>query len=227
MHAQDSKFSFLSRFDGPGGRSEPRMYIGPGRREPRARTPDAGTAFMMRQTRSLPLLGVPAGFSDNLGNRLPAEKYCNLSCVYDADRSRGCLRSVKSDEERKRVPCHKSRRGWEPEDPPAPVARRPAGDVVIRKVGKRIIEDNANTKSNCDTVIWGRDLDGSAGLQTLTDKPLYESTSGHIPNIEKNPPYGVLPPVCKRTFGPEPPHEEWEGVKYTRPPELIHHQKNN
>lgn len=219
MQASDAKFSFHSRYDGPGGRSEPRMYVGPGRREPRVRTPDAGTAFMMSRPRSLPLIqyGVPAGFSHSLGNRLPAETHCNLSCVFDAERTRGKRLSVDNHEERKFYPSHRSRRGWEPEEPEITGPRRPAGDVVIRKVGKRIIEDNANTKSNCDTLIWGRDLDGSAGDIVLTDKPIYDKSSGHVPNIERNPPYGVLPPVAKRTFGPEPPHEEWEGVKYAKP----------
>lgn len=222
MQVFDSKFSFLQRYDGPGGRSEPRCYIGPGRKQPRVRTPDAGTAFMMSKTRSLPLIqhGVPAGFSGNLGNRLPAETYANLSCIYDAERTRGSRQRKENllGETRRKVPEHISRVGWEqPEEELPHIARRPAGDVPIRKVGKRMIEENANMMSNCDTCIWGRDLDGSAGQHQLSNTDVYASSAGHVPRGERNPPYGVAPPVCKRTFGPEPPHEIWESVKYERP----------
>merc|ERR1719326_522373 len=71
-----------------------------------------------------------------------------------------------------------------------PVIMLPAGSPPIPRSGKRQIPENANCMSNTDTVVWGRDLDGSSGQQTLMASKVNAGAAGHVPRAEKMPAWG-------------------------------------
>merc|ERR1740121_1046361 len=76
-----------------------------------------------------------------------------------------------------------------------------AGTKKHRKTGKRLVGENTNTLSHTDTLIWGRDIDGSDGILKQGDTALYRGAAGLNPKAENTPIFGDLPPSCARTFG--------------------------
>merc|ERR1719336_1982662 len=57
----------------------------------------------------------------------------------------------------------------------------PAGGKHTRIKGKRLVAENTNTLSHTDTLIWGRDLDGSDGVLRQGDTRLYAGAAGLNP----------------------------------------------
>jgi hypothetical protein len=75
-----------------------------------------------------------------------------------------------------------------------------------------------NMMSNVDTIVFGRDVDGSMGCdgsRAMGETPMYKGSAGLNPKVEHIPAWGELPPVCKRTFGADPTGG-WEAQGYER-----------
>jgi hypothetical protein len=159
---------------------------------------------------SLPGMSIPAGFSPILGNRLGLAAYANLSGRYQA----GVLA---------KPPCKAPRTPkakqiavddlWFPEkERLKPETLPPAGGLVERLRGKRLVPGNTGSMSNADTVIWGRDLDGSMNVPEVAPEP---GCAGRNMAKERMPAWGLLPPTAKRTFGGDD-DGDWDAVQYQR-----------
>lgn len=161
---------------------------------------------------SLPGMNVPAGFSPILGNRLGLAAYANLSGRYQArlDVKPPCPapRTPKSNQMAKLAV---DETWFPPKERMKPETLPPAGGLVERLRGKRMLPGNTAAHSNADTVIFGRDLDGS---MSVPDLPPEEGCAGRNMAKERMPAWGLLPPTAKRTFGDE--GEEWNAVGYQR-----------
>mmetsp|Transcript_88850 Transcript_88850/g.176681 ORF Transcript_88850/g.176681 Transcript_88850/m.176681 type:complete len:198 (+) Transcript_88850:77-670(+) len=187
--AHDSKFSFLAS----------RNKRGTGRESAE------GSVALPPRSQSLPELGVPAGFSNNLGNRLGLEGYANLRGPYNARRD---LQHFPNGGRYRDPPARSRALDLEEslfKEKLRPEAVPPAGNKIERKEGKRRISANTNYISHADTLIWGADFDGSDGLLRLTTSPVFAGRAGVNTRAEREPLYGHLPPVCRRTFGPDGP----------------------
>merc|ERR1719174_716646 len=92
----------------------------------------------------------------------------------------------------------------------------PAGNHVEKVKGKRLVEANTNNLSNVDTLIFGRDVDGSMGCRQQAHAPMYRGAAGLNAKWERTPAWGELPPVCRRTFGEDEAANDWEPVHYDR-----------
>jgi len=163
---------------------------------------------------SLPGLGIPAGHSPLLGNRLGLAAYANLSGRYVArfDVPPPCPAV------RHHAPEHVARLGesWAAPSRLKPETLPPAGGLVERLRGKQIICDNTNYLSTVDTLIFGRDVDGSNGARGMAGTDTYVGRAGQNPRVEREPSWGLTPPVCRRTFGEDPTADDWNQVQYQR-----------
>jgi len=160
-------------------------------------------------------MNIPAGFSPLLGNRLGLTAYATLNgrFVDRLDVSAPCPapRPNHPDRARRLEEFMMAPERVKPETLP------PAGGLVARVRGKKIIEDNTNYLSNVDTLIFGRDVDGSMGARCMAKTVTYAGRAGLDPKIERDPAWGQVPPVCKRTFGEDPYQQEWDaGTDYAR-----------
>mmetsp|Transcript_32443 Transcript_32443/g.55439 ORF Transcript_32443/g.55439 Transcript_32443/m.55439 type:complete len:84 (-) Transcript_32443:49-300(-) len=70
--------------------------------------------------------------------------------------------------------------------------------------------------SHTDTLIWGTDMDGSDGVLKQGNSVIYSQSAGLNAKAERTPIYGVQPPTCLRTFGPDGSSQSWEGSTYER-----------
>lgn len=208
----DSKLSFLCSHGGPGSRKG-HDYV-------------AASTYAPSPSRSqsLPQLGVPAGYSHSLGNRLGVQAYANLR------RPHGVRMDLKALE---------GGGAWKPKPPPTegiveeiqhgevlvrldPTSLPPAGRNITRKRGKRLVGDNTNVLSHVDSLIWGRDMDGSdgpVGVLSQVGSATYKGSAGVNAAAERTPIYGHLPPTCMRTFGEGGPTADWSdpnAPKYER-----------
>jgi len=200
--AHDTKFSFLSAHGPPGSRKQLNY------------TQESGTAPI--RARSLPQLGIPAGYSPALGNRLGLEAYANLRGPFAA-RLDAPLFGPNGGRHPNVKPPRKIRaEEWSMPERVRPENLPPAGMMKKRITGRRLVPENSNTLSHVDTLIWGRDVDGSDGLLKQADAQIYSGAAGLNAKAERTPAYGVCPPTCVRTFGPEGSPGDFEGVSYQR-----------
>eukprot|EP00933_Yihiella_yeosuensis_P066217 TRINITY_DN70382_c0_g1_i1.p1 TRINITY_DN70382_c0_g1~~TRINITY_DN70382_c0_g1_i1.p1 ORF type:complete len:195 (+),score=30.38 TRINITY_DN70382_c0_g1_i1:98-682(+) len=185
---QDTKFSFLNSMGGPGSR---KLHDQP-----------ATSNLTIARTRSLPQMGIAAGFSVPLGNKLGLNAYANLRAPHQARLDVPIHpRSAKAAQTR----AIKSEELWFAEERIRPETLQPAGKFVLRPSGKRMIAENTNTMSHTDSLIWNLDLDQNDGLLRQIDSPIYKGAAGLNAKAERTPVYGHLPPTTMRTFGEGPP----------------------
>lgn len=196
---QDSKFSFLGSHGGPGARF--------------ALHRPATQNIVPARCQSLPHLGIPAGHSLHLGNSLAHKTYASLGARYVA-RLDVSMPSVTTPlRPSQPAPVRKSEE-WAMPDRIRPEHQPPAGVKKERQRGKRLIDDNANNCSNVDMLVFGRDLDGSAGPRENAAMPA-SARAGVNAQRARLPPWGELPPTCHRTFGTTQT-DDWEAVTYER-----------
>lgn len=153
----------------------------------------------LRET-SLPLHGISSGFSPHLGNRLELQHYAELRGRWNArlDNPPHAPAPRKHVAETNKAKVETS---WMTPERMKPELQPPAGRIPIRQRGKRQFEDNANTKSHVDSLLFGMDLDGSDGMMNQTDSQLFGGRAGQNAIAERRSIYGDLPPTCHRTFG--------------------------
>mmetsp|Transcript_78389 Transcript_78389/g.217720 ORF Transcript_78389/g.217720 Transcript_78389/m.217720 type:complete len:213 (+) Transcript_78389:90-728(+) len=185
--ATDGRFSFAASHGGPGTRHGHNVTYEPKCAPPRAR--------------SLPGLGIPAGYSPSLGNGLGLHHYSDLRNAYEArldipppmspPRKPDVSATTRFLDVASQVPSR-----LRPETMPA------AGMKLDRIRGKRLVPENTNTLSHVDTLLFGRDVDGSDGVLKQTSSSIYKGAAGLNQKAERTPIYGDLPPHCARTFGP-------------------------
>lgn len=208
----DTKFSFLNSHCGPGGRRGHHVPVAMPLE--RSRSEPSVARFAPARGASLPGMGIPAGFSPVLGNKLGLAAYANLNGRYHAKMAvpppcsapcpKPAARMIKVQEE------------WVPPPRLRPETLPPAGGLKERIRGKRLIEDNTNTMSNVDTLIWGRDMDGSLGCRKMLHTQTYQGAAGSCAKTERLPAWGEVPPVCHRTFGEDALDDNWDQVHYER-----------
>lgn len=167
------------------------------------------------RAQSLPGMNIPAGYSQTLGNRLGLAAYANLNSKYSGrfDVPPPCKAP------RQRAPDHAMRveQRWDgSKERLKPETLPPAGGLVQRVRGKRMVDDNTNYLSNADTLIWGRDVDGSEGVRSMGNTRTYQGSAGLNPKVDREPAWGVEPPTCHRTFGENPHDDNWHQVQYER-----------
>jgi len=193
----DTKFSFLNAHSGPGARKGHHIVAATPLERSRS-DPSLGSGTVRGM--SIPGMGIPAGYSHILGNRLGLAAYANLSGKYvarmhvpppcPAPRPMPAAHKMKLEDT------------WLAPSRMKPETMPPAGGLVERIRGKRIIEDNTNYLSNADTLIFGRDVDGSlAHMRSMSGTETYSGSAGLNAKFEREPAWGVEPPVCRRTFG--------------------------
>lgn len=164
-------------------------------------------------------MGIPAGYSAVLGNRLGLRSYTDLNSIYNArlDCKAPCPAPRKKPTDRER----RVEETWQAPERLRPESLGPAGVLQPRIRGKRLVLDNMNYMSNVDTLLFGRDVDGSNGCRSMAHAPVYAGAAGLNAKFDRTPAWGELPPVCKRTFG-ETAHDPtlgdsgWESVGYAR-----------
>jgi len=163
---------------------------------------------------SLPGLGVPAGFSPYLGNRLGLAAYSNLSsrfvARFDAPPPAPAPRPIPAER------AMRLEETWQSAPRLPPETLSPAGGMVKRVRGKQLVADNTNNLSTVDTLIFGRDVDGSFGARTMGHTSTYAGRAGSNPKVENVPAWGKVPPVCRRTFGEDPYDDNWNQAQYQR-----------
>lgn len=205
--ALDTKFAFINAIAGPGARKGNNIPWSPPSKE---HMPGP------IRSHSLPKLNVPAGHSAILGNKLGLATYGNLSGKYHArfDVPPPCKAP------RQMSAHHKMKvDSWSEGQMPRlkPETLPPAGNKVERIKGKRLVMCNTNNSSNADTLIWGRDVDGSLGLPSHpSEDPFFNGSAGLYSNPRDRAPWGELPPTCKRTFGATDEENDWEAAHYER-----------
>jgi len=169
----------------------------------------------------MPGFAIPAGYSGFLGNRLGLRSYTDLNSIYNArlDVRPPCAAPRKKPADRElRV-----EETWLAPGRLKPETLPPAGGLNPRIRGKRLVLDNMNHMSNVDTLVFGRDVDGSMsdGSRSMAHIPMYAGSAGLNGKFDRTPAWGELPPVCKRTFGetdqdPNSASGGWETVGYER-----------
>lgn len=159
-------------------------------------------------------MGIPAGHSHLLGNRLGLAAYANLSGRYVArlDVPPPCRAPRPNPPDRQR----RIEETWLAPERLKPETLPPAGGIVERIRGKQMVQDNTNNLSNVDTLIFGRDVDGSMGCRSMGHSVTYAGRAGLDMRFENTPAWGEVPPVCRRTFGEDPHADGWEQVSYSR-----------
>lgn len=203
--ALDTKFSFLASHSGPGNR--------------KGHNADWTKPFQstnLVRSKSMSTMTIPAGYSIQLGNRLGVRSYTDLNSIYNArlDVPPPCAAPRKKPAERgirvEEMPLVAER--LKPETLP------PAGFLKPRLRGKRLCTDNINALSHVDTLVFGRDVDGSDGCRAMSHAPMYLGAAGLNAKFERTASWGDLPPVCKRTFGEDSGLGDsgWESIQYTR-----------
>jgi len=201
----DSKFSFHGQHTGPGQRKGHNHFV--------------QSQIAIPRTQSLPQLGIPAGHSQTLGNRLPIEHYASLRGPFHA-RLNAPFPENGGRREDNPVPRERAAEEWTQPERIRPETLPPAGRMKHRIQGKRLVQDNTNTLSHVDTLIWGADYDGSDGLLKQVDSPLYYGSAGVNAKAERTPIFGHLPPTCRRTFGEEvcddTSDKAWESKRFER-----------
>jgi len=221
-HCIDTKFSFLNGHYGPGARKGHHITAPTHQALERSRS-DPSLTLGERATLgqgavragSIPGMGIPAGYSQILGNRLGLSAYANLNGRYVA-------RLDVPPPARAPRPVPASRQGrleetWVAPERMKPETLPPAGGIVARIRGKRIVEDNTNYMSNADTLIFGRDLDGSMGCRAQGHTVTYAGSAGLNAKFEREPAWGTEPPTCLRTFGEDAAANDFEHqVSYER-----------
>eukprot|EP00928_Gymnodinium_smaydae_P062762 TRINITY_DN46551_c0_g1_i1.p1 TRINITY_DN46551_c0_g1~~TRINITY_DN46551_c0_g1_i1.p1 ORF type:complete len:215 (-),score=24.86 TRINITY_DN46551_c0_g1_i1:169-813(-) len=180
---------------------------GPGARKGHSFTHE--DTFAPQRVRSLPSLGIPAGYSNNLGNRLGLQHYADLQATYHA--KLGAHPHAPAPRAQQ-VRTLRSEMVWEAPERLKPELLPPAGGIKPIMRGKRLVPENVNTLSNVDTLIWARDIDGSDGYLPQANKDMYKNAAGADPRHERTPVYGHSPPHCVRTFG-EHGSTTWENPR--------------
>jgi len=207
----DTKFSFLNGHHGPGARKGHHMMVS----QPleRSRSDPAISRTPVHRGQSLAGRGIPAGYSAVLGNRLGLAAYANLNGSYVArlDVPPPCRAPRKMPQERR----NKMEETFLAPERMKPETMKPAGGLVERIKGKRMVEDNTNYLSNVDTLIFGRDVDGSMGCRASAHTDTYRGSAGVNAKVEREPAWGTEPPVCLRTFGADG-ENGWDEVHYER-----------
>jgi len=208
----DAKFSFLNSHGGPGGRKGHHVLV-PMPLD-RSRSEPSITRCAPTRGTSIPGMGIPAGFSPVLGNKLGLIAYANLNGRYHAKLAvpPPCPAPRPKPENH----MMKIQEEWVPPPRLRPETLPPAGGLKERIRGKRLIDDNTNTMSNADTLIWGRDVDGSLGCRSMAHTETYQGAAGSNAKTERLPAWGEVPPVCHRTFGEDALDENWDQVHYER-----------
>jgi len=209
--SMDTKFSFLNAHSGPGARKG--HHLSPPQPLERSVSDTSLSRGPVQRGQSIPGMGIPAGYSAILGNRLGLAAYANLNGRYVArlDVPPPCRAPRQMPRERK----------IKMEDTflaPArmkPETMAPAGGIVERLRGKRLVEDNTNYLSNVDTLVFGRDVDGSMGCRKSAHTDTYIGSAGVNAKVEREPAWGTEPPVCRRTFGADG-ENGWDEVHYER-----------
>eukprot|EP00929_Paragymnodinium_shiwhaense_P118405 TRINITY_DN90326_c0_g1_i1.p1 TRINITY_DN90326_c0_g1~~TRINITY_DN90326_c0_g1_i1.p1 ORF type:complete len:212 (-),score=13.80 TRINITY_DN90326_c0_g1_i1:138-773(-) len=167
---------------------------------------------------SLPGLGVPAGYSASLGNRLGLAAYTNLRGRFHA--RLGVPEHCPAP--RKPTTAHQIRMdtSWFAPQRLDPATLPAAGVLKEFPRGKRMLPDNMNTMSHVDTLLFGIDTDGSDGLLPKAEKDMFAGRAGLNAALDRTPVYGHSPPHCVRTFG-ETGTTGWENPRgnYHRPQE--------
>lgn len=207
----DAKYCFLNAHCGPGARKGHHVSL-PTALE-RSRSDPSLDQGQMRGM-SLPGHGIAAGFSPLLGNRLGLAAYANLSgrYVHRLDVPPPCRAPRQHPPGRAAL----SESTFLAPERMRPETLPPAGGLVARIRGKGIIADNTNYLSTVDTLIFGRDVDGSNGCRSMADTGTYIGRAGLNAKFEREPSWGVEPPVCHRTFGANAAENTWEAVTYER-----------
>lgn len=201
----DTKFSFLNSQVGACARKGHHMDWS---------WPQKEQAPGPARSKSLAALSIPAGYSNILGNKLGLSNYQNLNGKYHArfDVKPPCKAPRQMEPDRKR----RTELTWQAPERMKPETLGPAGGTFKHPKGKRMIDSNTNYLSNVDTLIFGRDVDGSMGCRSQADAPIYKGSAGLNAKWERTPAWGELPPVCLRTFGDGEAENTWEAVHYDR-----------
>eukprot|EP00931_Biecheleriopsis_adriatica_P110196 TRINITY_DN84462_c0_g1_i1.p1 TRINITY_DN84462_c0_g1~~TRINITY_DN84462_c0_g1_i1.p1 ORF type:complete len:224 (+),score=18.38 TRINITY_DN84462_c0_g1_i1:73-672(+) len=189
-HAHDTKFSFLASHGGPGSRKE-HNYVGQHQTAP-------------LRTASLPSMGIPAGFSAPLGNKLSLEAYANLRGPFHARRD-VAVHPPNPRARDRQIHQVKSEDLWLMPERIRPETLPPAGQMMERPRGKRMVGENTNVLSHVDSLIWNCDIDRSNVVGRPQESQIYHGAAGLNAKAERTPVYGHLPPVTLRTFGEEGP----------------------
>jgi len=207
--ALEARLCFMNSLNGPGNRRGNAVN-----NEVMLPTRENNIWNALVRSRSLPGLNIPAGYSQVLGNRLSLDKYANLNGKYTArlDVPTPCRARRKMLPER----SIKTELEWQAPGRMKPETMPPAGRSFTKISGKRIIDDSANVLSNVDTLIWGRDVDGSEGCRAQAHNPMYRGSAGVQEKFERTPAWGEVPPVCKRTFGEDDAANNWDAAHYDR-----------
>lgn len=161
-------------------------------------------------------MGIPAGYSPALGNRLGLEAYGNLRGAFNARRDVAVFGPDGGRHPNVPPPRQIRAEEWCAPERVKPEGMPPAGKNVRRICGKRLVAENTNTLSHVDTLVWGIDVDGSDGTLKQGTSTIYSGSAGLNAKAERTPIYGVLPPKCVRTFGGEGGSQSFEGVTYQR-----------
>ncbi|CAE8583765.1 unnamed protein product [Polarella glacialis] len=187
--AQSAKFSFLTSHGGPGSRKDHNHA--------------AVTQAAPARVRSLPQLGIPAGFSGPLGNKLGLMAYTNLRAPYNA---RLDVPMHESNPRAKKMYVAKVEELWMSSERIRPETMTPAGVLKERPRGKKMVEENTNSMSHVGSLIRSSEHgDRSGGMLKQADSQIYQGSAGLNAKAERTPIYGHTPPVCLRTFGEDGP----------------------
>mmetsp|Transcript_89183 Transcript_89183/g.186371 ORF Transcript_89183/g.186371 Transcript_89183/m.186371 type:complete len:216 (-) Transcript_89183:142-789(-) len=199
----ETRFSFLKSHGGPGSRHAHSGFEQPPQLAP-------------TRVKSLPQLGIPAGYSAALGNRQTHETYSNLRGAFQARLDTAMFGATGGRHPNIPPPRKIRAEEWCAPERVRPESLPAAGMMKKRIQGKRLVPENTNTLSHVDTLIWGLDMDGSDGILAQGQSTIYSSAAGLNAKAEKVPIYGHLPPKCVRTFGPDGAAQTFESISYAR-----------
>mmetsp|Transcript_31951 Transcript_31951/g.74824 ORF Transcript_31951/g.74824 Transcript_31951/m.74824 type:complete len:181 (+) Transcript_31951:149-691(+) len=173
-----AKHSFLASHGGPGARKGHHLMG-----EPR---------FAPTRATSLPGLGVPAGYSELLGNKLGLATYMDLPAQYQA---RQDVPPHSPAPRQKALETQKFRLSQEFFVPERLKPERfpPAGDKKVKFRGKKMVPDNINNLSHVGTIFMN---DSPPVYARQGDKELYRGSAGVNAYAERTPVHGELPPMC-------------------------------
>lgn len=186
-HAHDSKFSFLASHRRSGRRHEVIR--------------DTRSASLPTRTHSFPELGIPAGFSQDLGNRLAMRAYASLGARWEPAKL-SVSEPIEPLAKTIKLPKQSEERGMTTEKL-RPELLPPAGRKLNRPSGLRIVQGSAGKSTNADLLLWGKDFDGTSGIQAVSTQPMFSGAAGARARADRIPPWGEVPPDCYRTFGSE------------------------
>jgi len=199
--AHDTRHSFLGSHGGPGAR--------------KAHDHLNESRFAPARSTSLPQLGIPAGHSRSVGNRLSLQHYQKLRGPFVANTDWPHHPNGGRYNQAPRVNRQAAVEEWIMPERVCPASLPPAGGIKEIRGGKRRVDDNTNTRSHVDTLIWGIDVDGSDGTLNQANSATYAGSAGINEKAERTPIYGHLPPTCARTFGPEGAPQAFDGAGTT------------